>query len=157
MDYIKLGDKLKAVRKKKGLTQKALGEAVGRTESSIAKYERGLVEMPMSTLQQLAAALGIGVNELIWESEREKDQLTGISARLVQLEGFFDNSIVINSDYSTETGMLNVSISSRNKGDEYTYKTVVKGAENSTKAMEMREKEVMEFLITSAVKISSND
>ena len=41
-DYRKTGEKIRRCRRSKGLTQKALADAVNRTESSIQKYEKGI-------------------------------------------------------------------------------------------------------------------
>jgi transcriptional regulator with XRE-family HTH domain len=58
------GEKIRAFRMAKGITQKQLGEAIGRTESSIAKYEQGKVEMPMSILEHLASVLSVDVLDI---------------------------------------------------------------------------------------------
>lgn len=47
IDYKKIGLKIKENRKKLKLTQKELGEKIGKTESSIQKYEKGLTQIPM--------------------------------------------------------------------------------------------------------------
>ena len=72
------GEKIKMFRAAKGITQKELGEAIGRTESSIAKYEQGKVEIPISILEQLASALSVDVLDIaefdqsVEESDTEK-------------------------------------------------------------------------------------
>lgn len=65
MDYKAVGEAIKELRKKLGLTQKELAEKIGRTESSVAKYERGLVEIPNSVLQDIAKQLQIDLSVLL--------------------------------------------------------------------------------------------
>ena len=68
MDNKTTGSKIKQARKRKGLTQKELAESINRTESSIRKYEKGLVEIPNSILEQIAVVLDVNVSDLMsWE------------------------------------------------------------------------------------------
>ncbi|HEY4255035.1 MAG TPA: helix-turn-helix transcriptional regulator [Chlamydiales bacterium] len=48
---------IKAARKKKGLSQKALGDKVGMPQSHISKIEQGLVDLQTSSLIEIARAL----------------------------------------------------------------------------------------------------
>ena len=65
---MKIGEKIKVARKKKGLTQEDLGKLVGVQKSAIAKYENGrVVNIKRSTLQKIASALNIRPSELIFE------------------------------------------------------------------------------------------
>ncbi|ADZ84492.1 helix-turn-helix domain-containing protein [Cellulosilyticum lentocellum] len=50
---------INAFRKARGITQKKLAEMIGRTESSIRKYENGMVEPPISVVIDIYKALGI--------------------------------------------------------------------------------------------------
>lgn len=52
-----IGLRIKASREQKGLTQKELGQAIGRTESAIRKYEKGLIEVPISILVKISLVL----------------------------------------------------------------------------------------------------
>ena len=65
---MKIGEKIKIARKKKGLTQEDLGKLVGVQKSAIAKYENGrIVNIKRSTIQKIASALNIRPSELIFE------------------------------------------------------------------------------------------
>ena len=59
------GQRIKDVRKKAGLTQKELGEKLGLAFQSIAQWENDLRNPKIDTLQRLAAALGVPLEELI--------------------------------------------------------------------------------------------
>lgn len=52
-----VGNKIKYYRTKKGLTQKQLAKLIGKTESSIQKYECGSTEVPFSVLEKIASHL----------------------------------------------------------------------------------------------------
>ncbi|KJJ65435.1 helix-turn-helix transcriptional regulator [Clostridium sp. FS41] len=52
-----IGSKIKKLRKEKQLTQVQLAEKIGKTESSVRKYEKGLTEIPISVLEDIANAL----------------------------------------------------------------------------------------------------
>lgn len=54
-----LGERIRAVRKEKGLTQEALGQRAGIQKSAVAKYENGRIETPNTeVIQAFAQALG---------------------------------------------------------------------------------------------------
>jgi transcriptional regulator with XRE-family HTH domain len=59
MDYqtAQIAETLKKARQEKGLSQRALSERVGITQSQISKIENGTVDMRLSTLIELARTL----------------------------------------------------------------------------------------------------
>lgn len=69
MLYKHLSENLKTYRKKVGLTQKALGEKILKSEISIRKYESGNVNIPPSTLFDLCDALNISSTILLGEDK----------------------------------------------------------------------------------------
>ena len=66
-----VGMNIKAARKKQKMTQKELAELIGYSESSICKYEQGLVEIPMIIIEKRASVLHVPSSELFdfesWE------------------------------------------------------------------------------------------
>lgn len=52
-------DRLKALREKKGLTQKALANLAGLSLKAVSHWEQGLREPSWSNVQALADALGV--------------------------------------------------------------------------------------------------
>lgn len=93
MDNKDTGQRIRKARKQKGMTQKELGAAISRTESSIAKYEQGLVDIPNNVLSSIAAALNVDFFSLAnWDQATkalEDDMNAGIDAR-ARLEAVFD-------------------------------------------------------------------
>ncbi len=61
----KIGDAIKKARENKKFTQKELGEIIGKTESSIRKYENGSIEIPLSVLDSIANALEVPTMEIV--------------------------------------------------------------------------------------------
>lgn len=63
-----IGEKIRAARVAKGMTQEELGDLVGVQKSAIAKYESGrVVNIKRSTLKKLSDILEIPPFELIYE------------------------------------------------------------------------------------------
>lgn len=54
-----IGERIRNARVKEGLTQKELGGLIGRTESSVTKYERGDIEIPLSIMDKIAGKLKV--------------------------------------------------------------------------------------------------
>lgn len=54
-----IGKNIRKYRKNNKLTQSELAKKIGRTESSIRKYEKGIVKIPMSLLEKIAEEFGV--------------------------------------------------------------------------------------------------
>jgi putative hydrolase of the HAD superfamily len=66
MDEKGLGRRLQAVRVQAGLTQQSLCHKAGLSYSTLTKIERGAIKAPsIFTIQSIASALGIGLEELM--------------------------------------------------------------------------------------------
>ncbi len=63
-----LGDRIKKVRKEKGLTQEDVAIKIGVKRSVISKYENGMIEPSISQLKKIANALEIPWYELYSDS-----------------------------------------------------------------------------------------
>ncbi len=59
-----VGQRIRALRRQKGLTQKQLADALGVTFQQVQKYERGGNRVSASTLSRIAAMLGCRVSSL---------------------------------------------------------------------------------------------
>lgn len=63
-----IGEKIRAARIAKGMTQEELGDLLGIQKSAVAKYENGrIVNIKRSTLKKISDILGIRPAELIFE------------------------------------------------------------------------------------------
>ncbi|WP_061288876.1 helix-turn-helix domain-containing protein [Herbidospora cretacea] len=65
IDLLAFGQRLKHLRRQRGLTLSDLGERVGRAPSQLSLLENGKREPKLSLLKSLAAALGVPVEELL--------------------------------------------------------------------------------------------
>jgi len=61
-----VSNRVRAIREQQGLTQEALGEAVGLTRQSIIAIEKGRFTPSVHTVLMLAQALKRTVEDLFW-------------------------------------------------------------------------------------------
>lgn len=73
IDYIKIGLNIKKYRKIKKITQQQLANITGRTERQIRRYEKGLVEIPNSTLTKISNALNVPILDLLDIDKPQQD------------------------------------------------------------------------------------
>lgn len=66
---MKFSDRLRELRKKRGLTQLQLAEALKINRSTLAKYETGENEPDHQTMQQIADFFGVTVDFIIGNSD----------------------------------------------------------------------------------------
>lgn len=76
---VRIGYYIKKHRKLNHLTQEQLGQAIGKTTSSIQKYESGKTEVPRSVLEKIASVLDLHILDLLddtsamdWYSTRDE-------------------------------------------------------------------------------------
>lgn len=68
-------ERLTALRKQRGLTQKALAAEAGVRTLQIGRYEKGAAQPTLEVIRQLAVALGVTADELIFDKdERGPDE-----------------------------------------------------------------------------------
>lgn len=60
-----IGNKIKVIRKERGLTQKEFAKRINKSERMIQKYENSEVEPRIEVLREIALALDISFSELI--------------------------------------------------------------------------------------------
>jgi len=75
-----IGKSLRSIRKRRGFTQKGLGERIGVTREAIAAYEAGRSHLMDTTLLNIAAVLRVSVNEILG-LERQAAETPEISRR----------------------------------------------------------------------------
>lgn len=78
-DFQTVGNKLLAIRKKKGLTQAETAEAAGLSDRTYADIERGTVNMRVETMLRICSALGITPDDIL------TDESSSIIARQEEL------------------------------------------------------------------------
>jgi len=60
-----MGKSLQTIRKRRGLSQKELGEKIGMTREAVASYESGRSHLMVTTMLDIAAALRVSINEFL--------------------------------------------------------------------------------------------
>ncbi len=70
MDRGHIGNLIRIARKTSGLSQMALAERIGVSYQQVQKYEKGLGEISISRLSQIAHALNMPVNRFILDDEK---------------------------------------------------------------------------------------
>ena len=75
------GQRLKKVRKERGITQKTLADIVGTTRETISKYELDEREPPLSKAVSLSRALNINLLYLAGLTNEEYLNLTSLSRK----------------------------------------------------------------------------
>jgi len=102
------GQRIKKIRKEKGLTQKALGELCGIAEPTIRQYESGRLNPKIETVEKIAVALGVLPNALIpnnkWQISQE---IADTIKKGLAFYGYLENlgySVEFNKVGESETG-----------------------------------------------------
>ena len=65
LNYLSIGQRIKAIRKKRGLTQQKLAELIGRSPTFISYIEGGSKPMSLKTFVLLVNALNITSDEVL--------------------------------------------------------------------------------------------
>lgn len=72
MDLTPFSTRLKALRRERKQTQKAMGEVLGCTASNYQKIEYGQINIPISSLMTLADYFGVTTDYLLGRSDRRE-------------------------------------------------------------------------------------
>lgn len=98
-----VGERMKTLRKKRGISADTVAEAIGVSRSTIFRYERGDIDkVPADLLERIAAALHTNSGYLLGWSEsdkpiiqtqrREESELTTSERELIELYRRADES-----------------------------------------------------------------
>lgn len=63
--FLTFGERVKEIRKRKGLSQLDLGERMNISQQAVGRYEKAIDQPKMTTVRKLADALNVAVSELI--------------------------------------------------------------------------------------------
>lgn len=70
MSY-ELGNNIKRIREKRGISQEVLGYKLGVSGKTVSSWENGRTEPNMGKLQEIATALKVKISELVYSEEFE--------------------------------------------------------------------------------------
>lgn len=92
-----VGQRIRTIRKTKGLTQQQLAELSGLDDAYIGSMERGERNFSIDTLEKVILALEIPATELFYVSENldelQKSQRQAIDEYVVTLDGLSINQL----------------------------------------------------------------
>lgn len=86
MDRTRVGEKIAALRKGNGMTQKQLADQLHVTDKAVSKWERGLNFPDLTIMEPLATALGISVIELLGLGESSAEEVVREVSQISQEE-----------------------------------------------------------------------
>lgn len=95
-----IGENIRFLRKKNGMTQVELGKCVGVEGATITRYENNVIIPSLETLRKIADAFGIDTVYLT-HSEEERESLKAMEKKLEKMELFLktaranDNSCLL--------------------------------------------------------------
>lgn len=78
MDYYAIGQRIRKIRKARGLSQEKLAEKVGISTTHMSHIETANTKMSLSTFTELASALEVRTDELLFDN-RPEDRSTSIN------------------------------------------------------------------------------
>lgn len=91
-----IGEKIKEVRKRQGLTQRELAEKMGTTQQNLAQYESGKRYPKLVTIEKIASALKVPLNTLLdgnWQPYTKEitDSLDTVTEAIEQVTALGDD------------------------------------------------------------------
>lgn len=103
---MKLGERLKNIRKEKDLTQEELSKLTGLAPSTISKIENGLIYPTVEQLSVICKAFNNDINDIIEGNERTiesfaKSIAMGVFSILIGISLFLSSIILINQTVAT--------------------------------------------------------
>jgi transcriptional regulator with XRE-family HTH domain len=87
--------RLRAIRKRRGLSQEQLAELIDRSPDAISNIERGVSVASYETLEALASGLGIPVADFFADSESESPARTEAMTRLTDAARQLDDRTLV--------------------------------------------------------------
>lgn len=82
---MKIGDKIKFLRKAKGISQEALAQVLGVTFQAVSKWETNVTAPDVGLIPAIASFFGVSIDELfdynVYENERKIDMICRDAAR----------------------------------------------------------------------------
>lgn len=96
-----VGNKIRYYRTKKGITQKKLAELIGKTESSIQKYECGNTEVPFNVLEKISKSLDTELLMLLDDEYLESASVYFKNTGDDELSSLLHNIALLNQQLAT--------------------------------------------------------
>ena len=85
MDYYKIGQRIRKIRKAQGLSQEELAERVDISTTHMSHIETGNTKLSLPVLVDIAATLEVRTDDLLYD-----DSSTTVSANLEEIAGILE-------------------------------------------------------------------
>lgn len=69
---MEIGNQIKSLRQRRGITQEAMAQHFGITPQAISKWERGVATPDISLLPDISAYFGVSIDELFALSDDKR-------------------------------------------------------------------------------------
>lgn len=97
-------ENIRMFREKRGISQKALGDISGKSESAIQGYETGKTDIPLSALEAIAKALKVSLAELV-EGKKKVPENKPMELRIYNLDDRMAvTQILVKNGYTVSQG-----------------------------------------------------
>lgn len=90
------GERIRAIRKEKGMTQKQVADRCGMADSAIRKYESGRQNPKLDTLKKIADALEVSIDVLLDIKPLPSQDITDHNGENIILDESLQNFIAFN-------------------------------------------------------------
>lgn len=97
MDYYAIGQRIRKIRKARGLSQEKLAEKVGISTTHMSHIETANTKMSLPTFAKLADVLEVRTDELLYDN-RPEDRTTSIAYITEQLDSCTTQQVRIMED-----------------------------------------------------------
>lgn len=106
LNYISIGQKIKAIRKRKGLSQLKLSELIGRSPTYVSYIECGTKSMSLDTFILLVNALNTTADELLIDNLENTTKVTNHQlAALISDCSDYERRILLDVTMSTKKSL----------------------------------------------------
>ena len=82
---IKLGEQIKAFRRKDGRTQEELANALGVTAQAVSRWEKGICYPDMELMPSMANYFGVSIDELFGYSNQRTHRINALAEQILQM------------------------------------------------------------------------
>lgn len=87
---MQIGERIRSMRKNRGMSLGALSDLIHKSKSTISKYENGEISVDIETLYEIASALDVHVEQFLWCPPRRADmESSGTPAFFQGISQFF--------------------------------------------------------------------
>lgn len=114
-----IGERIKALRKQKKISQKDLAEKLGITSNTLYRYEHGDISISIEMLHKIAKALGMSFLELIGDTKENRQAVESLVALREEVEAMLDYNLPDDVKLPLLRSFAQLNDDGRNKVIEY--------------------------------------